>query len=503
MSGCCEQSGGVTGSAGAPGPTSPDLIFANIAAMAAFLATTTVSGTSAKVLTLEAEWTLLHSDTQTPDTSPAAPLGATVVAANGGGGNWVREPWPSEVWQAQTVWHLNDPSAAASNVENDGLTAPTAIPPDEYLRRTAGASGRIPIFDNGITVVVFIDGTLFTPLLLPFSTKGPGAFANVAGTTNTVLRTGTFTAGTVALVKSPYTPWQIADSALTVGWTNANGAGLDLTGNLIFDTTVGSWAWILQAKGGSPKTAYPTQWCTGLRTTNDAAASGNAYSVQSLINAHAIHVSDDGVGVVEVQDLDCSLVGAASTAVQTGLGTIQFFRCKFTTLETTGAIQFLSCLSGAHNIQGLSVSAGFFAFAGGATSISAEIGGVGSMIGSTQAVELDGRFFCGESGVTVQSGAALVLTSAQAADIGGAFGVIAAALTIEPGAIVRNAEFFGSSPVRFVVVRSVGAGVYTALPTGTGTTGAIAIGGTNFLTWAALPAGGYVESNQAAFVAYA
>ena len=191
------------------------LIFANIAAMAAYGDALLDNGSECIVATLLANWELVRASTVVPD-------GITVVATNSGVGNWHRRACVLSYWIDQTTWYAD---AITGDDENDGLTVGTP------LRTLAEFSRRLDrgMLDHLVTLQLLSDfpGENFEPLCV---TSGPSEYGigqlHVQGE-RTLQHSGTVGAGSLPWNPALGQKGTIVDLSLPLGgWAVAGLVGL-------------------------------------------------------------------------------------------------------------------------------------------------------------------------------------------------------------------------------------------------------------------------------------
>lgn len=264
----------------------------DFAALSALDDTTFDQGVNVAVASVRDVFELDKASTLTVD-------GVTILATSSGSGRWVRRELPSLEWAARATWHIN---AATGDDENDGGTAGTALATHAELVRRIG---RLEIRQF---TTVNIDADLTEDIQANWNTIREAAFSvgSVAYVGPiTVIRTGTFTAGTQPWVDAPAASrqdGQVVDTGLGGGsWEIGPGQRLVATSGAAAD----AYTWV--ARNLSPDTARVGRWFQPNTFAAVAGPSpGDTYEVQQLVTINgSVNVGQNasvGLGDINLEN---------------------------------------------------------------------------------------------------------------------------------------------------------------------------------------------------------
>jgi hypothetical protein len=196
----CEfsENGGAYRPLGAAG----GLVFADIAAMAAYADTALPDGAVCEVATLLCSWELVRF-------SPIAPNGITVVAPSSGVGRWHRRDNLGNTWVYRSTWTIDQ---IAGDDENFGDVGAPLETHDELVRRIGGHLG-----EGAGTITIDFVGNYTGNIDWAGSNTLGGVILVYVGV-RTVLHLGTVTARTVYNTATS-TIGNLTDAALPATWT--------------------------------------------------------------------------------------------------------------------------------------------------------------------------------------------------------------------------------------------------------------------------------------------
>lgn len=320
------------------------LIFANIAALAAYNPSSIATGTAAYVVTVSDIWDLDKSSSATVD-------GITIVAA-APGGRWIRRAIANPTAALQTAWWIDGTNG---NDENSGVALGLPLKTHGELQRRLGRQ----VIKQAVTVTILTSLAANDPIVVDYSTA-QSAVVTYLGTETVVYGPSTFTSLT-AKNSATNTPLQVTDTAIPTSWTASS-----LVGKCIRHLSGGvpdSRAWV--AKDLTAKAARISQ-----ATSNALTATGSATvtQVNSWSNGDAFDVVDQ----VTVPDLivngqSALAFGAVKFSTsprqfQTQNGfAVRFNACSFpqvlgTSFGQSGTLIFANCgFSASQNFLGKSL----------------------------------------------------------------------------------------------------------------------------------------------------
>ena len=241
------------------------LVFANIAAMAAYADGLLADGSGCAVATLLCPW-------QIDRASSAAPDGITVVACSSGVGNWHRGD-PGNAWSFLAGWAID---AVAGDDENRGDALHPLATHDELVRRIGQQLGNgaaaisIGIDADYTGNIDWTSATVWAPVTLTYQGI------------RTVLYSGSVTG---------VTNWQVSviagditDAAIPVSWTASGlvGKALVMTSGAL-NHCVG---WIEYDFGGALRTANETQPLDASTLLTGDPDAGDTFKVVDLTTIH-------------------------------------------------------------------------------------------------------------------------------------------------------------------------------------------------------------------------
>jgi hypothetical protein len=235
------------GSTGTPG-----LAFLDFAEMAAYPVGALTKGNAAEVLSTGDVWTYDPTSTLVPDVTATAPLGQTVVAANGVG-NWLRSNPYVLRWAGQGSWVV-DP--IAGSVEGSGSALDPIDSVSEFLRRTTSLLAvSIAVAPLGYDVLILsdcqtteeiaIDGRMETGVVCYVFRADPIPIASFAVTAQVDAAPATQTLPTITC------------AGLPVSFTASGIVGT--LGIVTAGANVGTEFWVMRDEGAGTKTATITQ----------------------------------------------------------------------------------------------------------------------------------------------------------------------------------------------------------------------------------------------------
>jgi len=228
--------------------------------------------------------------------------GITVLADGGALGRWIRLGFPSQIWQTQATWSIDE--ANVSGVATDEQTGVDDTHPlrtaDEFVRRVKGVA-----LAQATTVRWMSDTAHASLNLTPIMhgtqvgsyTANPLLFVGVP----TVVRSGTLTGAADA-------PWTVSDSSLPTSWS-ASGCLSTSSGSRIIRRTDGlkyaamGYENVAKTAEISPTNGWPATTAAG--TASASFVSGDNYEVLSLPKFPSVILPVSNAGVTT---LNCHLV---------------------------------------------------------------------------------------------------------------------------------------------------------------------------------------------------
>jgi hypothetical protein len=239
--------------------------------------------------------------------------GVTVLATASGSGRWLRRSVPSLAWVSQTTWHIN---ASTGDDENDGNTAGTALATHAELVRRIGD---LPVMDF---VFVNIDSDLTEDIQMPFrciTEGGQLVGAMLYSGTTSVVRSGTFTAGTQDWVHTPQASRQeglVVQSGLG-SWERAIGQRIRVTSGPSTDAV----SWVLSNTAAD--TARVSTWMD-INTFGGVAgpSSGDDYDIEQLPVITG-SITAEGAAVISFNSIAVEQPGSGLLVVDTEANTFQ------------------------------------------------------------------------------------------------------------------------------------------------------------------------------------
>jgi hypothetical protein len=241
------------------------LVFADIAAMAAYVDGALDDSSVCAVATLLCQWQIDRASTAAPD-------GITVVACQSGIGSWHRCD-PGNAWSFQAGWSI-DP--VAGDDENRGDVAHPLATHDELVRRIGQHLG---YGEDDISIAIGVDYTgnidwtsavVWAPVTLTYQGL------------RTTLYSGSVT--DVTNWEVSVTPGNIADAVIPVSWTASGlvGQPFVMTSGWL-DDCVG---WIEHDLGGGLKSANETQPLDASTLLTGDPDDGDTFKVIDLTTIH-------------------------------------------------------------------------------------------------------------------------------------------------------------------------------------------------------------------------
>jgi hypothetical protein len=238
------------------------------------------------------------------------------------GGQWVRLAERSAKWNARTSWYVDGQNGAASD-ENDGTIGTPLKTVQELARRLHEAQITGVVTVNIVSDCLSTDKAAFTYRVKP-GTLGQLYFVGVP----TVVRSGTFTAGTAnASTASFNDDYHIEDTSLgATTWTSLGYiAKTTSTDAYLLARTNGTvaYGWLAKDKGSNQaRTSAPHAAGSPLLSTW---ANGDTYQIRKLPRVYDMRFQIDQLASAKFEFLNISW-GNAQPA---NLDGIDFRRCFF------------------------------------------------------------------------------------------------------------------------------------------------------------------------------
>lgn len=307
----------------------------------------------------------------------------------------------------QLTWYVS----GAGAVTADGSSSGAPVPMQELLRRVSNGSDTWVVPDGAsITVTVVADETA-APAYVKLIT-GNGSNVAIQATPTVLYGPKTVTAH-VTCNPATNQAWEVTAAGLTTSWSDADGAGLNLVGQLIENVTTGNFAWV--AKDLGAKTARFSQWGTAGGAQNDTLNDGDSWRALQLVKYQAtggIVIRHDGMGVLTLTGLDlgssASIATGDSDNASAGTNVVRCGNMASSYVGASGETFMSSCGIRTKELQngaldGLGLCEG--TYISGASGFDKDF-----------AATLSGRTMVQGGGINVDPGAVLSLSTAQVFD---------------------------------------------------------------------------------------